>query len=426
MKKTLLLPLFLAQIVKTSAFDIAPTEIMVHHIFDSFIQENEDISILNLVSKRFYRDVWNQKRMLLLNRYLNYGIFHHNENYNISLIAQHFQSLYSPENTLLNTLQLESIKREIESKYDDKRMQKVLTYLSPQSPFFKDLMEKGDIVGSKKEILINNLPLWYKQYFCNNVCIIVTAGLKEYSLDQRKQLVFPFLQFCHQIKDITKLSLRFLTFQDIFHLINEENLHLFRHVIDPTGNPLFLSLVEHNQDTLIKLYAQKKENINITNMQGESALHHAKTPEIISLLLSLPIKPHLKSHGAGYEAFHKLCTITPFVGTRIELLSLFLKAGFNINTKTKSGKTLLHLACLLDLYDVAEATLNYHIDCNAQDINGNTALHIACQGNKVSLISLLFKSSARFDIRNNENKTAFDYIQRYQRARLEHIKVSMC
>lgn len=51
-----------------------------------------------------------------------------------------------------------------------------------------------------------------------------------------------------------------------------------------------------------------------------------------------------------------------------------------VELRSKTGQTLLHLACLLNFPSLAEFLIQREIDINAQDINGCTALHFAFIG----------------------------------------------
>ena len=77
-----------------------------------------------------------------------------------------------------------------------------------------------------------------------------------------------------------------------------------------------------------------------------------------------------------------------------------------ISHPTSSGQTMLHLASLLGFSKVVRFLLAHHIDIDARDSNGYTALHFAVLKSSITCARLLIEAGAALDIVNALGKTA--------------------
>lgn len=77
-----------------------------------------------------------------------------------------------------------------------------------------------------------------------------------------------------------------------------------------------------------------------------------------------------------------------------------------ISHTTASGQTMLHLASFLGFRNVVQFLLAHHIDFDARDKNGYTALHLAVLKNSSVCARLLIEAGAALDIVNALGKTA--------------------
>lgn len=77
-----------------------------------------------------------------------------------------------------------------------------------------------------------------------------------------------------------------------------------------------------------------------------------------------------------------------------------------ISHTTTSGQTMLHLASFLGFSKVVQFLLAHHIDIDARDKNGYTALHCAVLKNSSACVRLLIEAGAALDIVNALGKTA--------------------
>jgi uncharacterized protein len=82
-----------------------------------------------------------------------------------------------------------------------------------------------------------------------------------------------------------------------------------------------------------------------------------------------------------------------------------------ISHTTASGQNLLHLATFLGFSRLVQFLLEHHIDMDARDKNGYTALHFAALRNSTTCARLLVQAGAALDIVNALGKTAAEIAQ---------------
>lgn len=68
------------------------------------------------------------------------------------------------------------------------------------------------------------------------------------------------------------------------------------------------------------------------------------------------------------------------------------KDGFDFNTKTSSGKTLLHHAAINDACGIVSILIKYGVNPNLCDEHYNTPLHIAVNLNRYQVVKELIKN----------------------------------
>lgn len=76
-----------------------------------------------------------------------------------------------------------------------------------------------------------------------------------------------------------------------------------------------------------------------------------------------------------------------------------------INSTTSSGKSLLHIACERNAFQVASRIVEYNVDLNARDETGTTVIFAAIQHCNVDLVQLLQRHGARLDTQNAAEAT---------------------
>lgn len=85
----------------------------------------------------------------------------------------------------------------------------------------------------------------------------------------------------------------------------------------------------------------------------------------------------------------------------IHLIQTLLDRGYNANAFLDGQKRAIHL-CTNPL--MMQALLEHHADVNAQDDQGNTALHLAALRNDLRMVQLLIEYGANGAISNHQGK----------------------
>ncbi|XP_026461400.1 ankyrin-1-like [Ctenocephalides felis] len=100
-----------------------------------------------------------------------------------------------------------------------------------------------------------------------------------------------------------------------------------------------------------------------------------------------------------------------------EVQSLFYSCDIqpkNITDKTDKNNTLLHCAVEENRYEIVQELLlkTWEININAQNDDGDTALHLCAKNNYDRLIHLLLKNGAVSDVVNKEGLTFLNILRR--------------
>ncbi len=94
----------------------------------------------------------------------------------------------------------------------------------------------------------------------------------------------------------------------------------------------------------------------------------------------------------------------------IKKINDFLDQGFDINSKTNSGSTLLHIAAQNNYLDMANILLARGAEVNALTEDGWTPLHFAAQKGYEELVKVLIKAGVNLDIAGlRYHRTALHY-----------------
>jgi hypothetical protein len=181
-------------------------------------------------------------------------------------------------------------------------------------------------------------------------------------------------------------------------VINQSEISEYKLLSTPNkyhGNIYFYNLKSEFQDKN-KLLTDMQQNINRSNDIKILLLEAQKT--LISLANgnnpSFPILPLFDQKETVYKKAHYL---------------LKTAVGLDINACDESGKTASMLAAQRNDFLFLIIFLNMNADVNKQDIDGNTALHLAVQNNaKYALNKLLMNNNIDKTIKNKKELTARD------------------
>jgi Ankyrin repeats (3 copies)/Ankyrin repeat len=165
--------------------------------------------------------------------------------------------------------------------------------------------------------------------------------------------------------------------------------------------------------TEIEKLIRQGANINVQGKgnQSNTSLHVAVVCgniEVISLLLKQGIDIDIRN-AAGMTPLH----MAAFYG-RKEAIGLLLDGGVDIHAKDNDGRTPLHWAVCGNQKEIAKLLLEQSADINVQNDIGYTPLHAAvCSNDKIGIIRLFLDHTA-IDVNLRENKykrTPFELAQ---------------
>lgn len=105
----------------------------------------------------------------------------------------------------------------------------------------------------------------------------------------------------------------------------------------------------------------------------------------------------------------------------ISAVKYFLENGTDVNTRDRKGRSLLLIATVEKLTEMAKLLVSYKADANLQDDQLDSAFLYAGASGQTELVTLYLENGARFDVFNRYNGTAL--IPACERGHVETVKV---
>ena len=200
---------------------------------------------------------------------------------------------------------------------------------------------------------------------------------------------------CHQkfpLHYASRVSIELVKLCTLSSIINSQ---------DCDGNtPLHAACTQGDQDIISYLITEMHCDIQIPNKRGKTALHIACSSnklnvEILTLLLSKTNK--VKTDSNKNYPLHLICKY--FSDTKLNSFRLLVKylttskQAFTISQANEFNEIPLHFLCSSSIKDAIEAVkvlIPYIKEkINAQTLNGDTPLHLACLGGRHDIVEFL-------------------------------------
>lgn len=199
--------------------------------------------------------------------------------------------------------------------------------------------------------------------------------------------------------------------------------------VDNDGNTILIVASAGRDTDFIKTLLAKVKNVNAINENGESALTKAianGTAETAALLIKNGADVKVLDKDGNNLAYYWFNSFRPAgapagrpgaapqnqgpqVDEFAEKLIVLKNAGFNPAAAQQDGSTLLHLAVEKQNLDLINKAIELGIDINAQDEEGNTALHKAALTAKDDkVLTALIKAGINTELKTEFDETAFD------------------
>ena len=201
-------------------------------------------------------------------------------------------------------------------------------------------------------------------------------------------------------------------FTILFHAVGETSFKRdYAHLVNAKGETLLMiSASFDNIDLLQKCLSYSSKNKNAVNQRGETALMIGVSHEnnrIVKYLLDSGVDPMIPDTNKR-APIHIIAE-----KGNIALLSIFMEhvKGDEWNAKNADGNTVLMIAINQNDYPFASYVLqNTKINIDIQNLDGNSALSLACSLKKIEMISLLLQYGPDLLLSNGEGMTAMDIL----------------
>jgi len=184
------------------------------------------------------------------------------------------------------------------------------------------------------------------------------------------------------------------------------------------GIPLHIA-IEHNSITVVRLLIDRGANLSYTNEHGMPALHHAAAApgdcvEIVAMLLEAGAEINNRSSGED----HSTALCFAIEKRNIDVVRLLI-ATTDCETDARDlfGSTTLMFAVWIfddeaiydnDCSEIIRALIYTGAEVDAQDNDGDTALHNACQGRNEDIIRFLLACGANPNVYNRHGITPIE------------------
>lgn len=171
----------------------------------------------------------------------------------------------------------------------------------------------------------------------------------------------------------------------------------------------FLKAAEAGDLDTVKAFVtgEGRPCMNCADDSGFTALHLASQHN------HSEITDFLVSYGADLEpenSYRRTPLISACVCNAYDVAKILLEAGAQVNAKDSAGCTALHYCCNVHDERFVELLLSHGADANAENDVGTTPLHIAAKALRPDSVSQLLQKGALVETKDNEGKSALDYI----------------
>ncbi|XP_065343666.1 uncharacterized protein LOC135941846 [Cloeon dipterum] len=195
--------------------------------------------------------------------------------------------------------------------------------------------------------------------------------------------------------------------RDVVHwLINESGIDL--NAVDDEGNSAFIVACMRRKWDFVETLLTKDVDIQVKDEEGKNPLHYAAESgyfDLVQKLIERGVNPTLKDN-LGKNTMHYALQHLDIVKSLDRELA---------KEVTKDKNTSLHIA--IGIYDYSIEVIRWlldeaQVDVNAKNLNGETALMIACSKNRFEVIQILVEKKADVSIQDNKGRTALHHAAR--------------
>jgi len=210
--------------------------------------------------------------------------------------------------------------------------------------------------------------------------------------------------------------------QTLLHALSRRgNLEIINYIVslgtdasiaDKEGNTALMVAAGGKNIDLINLLLAKSNNVNSINTNNESALTKAVasgSPEIVKLLIDKGAKTNIIDKEGNNLAAHWMNSFRPKDEYFTQKQEILAQAKVDFKATQNKGATLLHAAVDKGNETLVNKAIELGVNVNAQDEDGNTALHKAALIAKDdAILKILVAAGAKKDLKTEFEETAFE------------------
>lgn len=200
-------------------------------------------------------------------------------------------------------------------------------------------------------------------------------------------------------------------------LISRAISQSYFNLLDNENRTALMCAVLSNKDDILKMLIDFGGDVCVKGPKGMTVLHIAAkigNRTAVEIILERAVKTMSR---VKFEKFINCLDDANWsalfwaVGNGCkEIVNCLLQSGADVNLRDKKRNTVLHWSAVENKIDVMTSIVQSKCAMNYQNVNGDTAFHIACRNSYASCCLVLITFGADLYLKNNSNETAYECI----------------
>ncbi|OUS02552.1 hypothetical protein A9Q86_03350 [Flavobacteriales bacterium 33_180_T64] len=292
---------------------------------------------------------------------------------------------------------------------------------------------KGGNIDLLKTLIAKDVPHKSLNKNGGNTMLFASQGTRRY---QNTLAMYQFLESLGVKANVTTNN----NGRNPLHAIafENENLEVFNFFIergvdvnqqDENGNSPFMNAANSNNLSVVNYLSTYVKNINSKTKNGHSALTMAvnrNSVDVVKFLLEKGADIKEKDAEGNTLAYYLLNTFKTNAPEVFEAKLKLLKTnGLVLNTIQSDGNTLIHLAVQKNKLALLKTLKPFHIDVNAKNNDGLSALQIAAMKSKTkAILEYLILIGADKMVKTEFDESVYDLAKENELLKLNNIDIN--